>query len=297
MHYTRRRFLKATLASTATCGLAPYAAASENVPSWLSFVDTHVYVGHWPHRRLVNEDPKELLARLRKTNVTQAWIGSFDGLFHKDIAAVNARLAETCSHTGDDAFIPFGTINPMLPDWEEDVRRCHEIHKMLGIRLHPNYHGYTLADAVFGEVLKQASNRGLIVQLVASLDDVRHHWLSPPAEKVDVRPLAEKVAPHRNLRLVVTNGYRMAEDAAFRSLVPLSQVYFDFARANSSADVRQLGDSVGVRRVVFGSGEPLHPFESAWSKALKQDFSSDDQLTIANRNAHRLISEARANKQ
>jgi predicted TIM-barrel fold metal-dependent hydrolase len=296
INYTRRRFLKTALASTSTCGLAPFAAASANVPPRLSFVDTHVYVGHWPHRRLASEEPDTLLAQLRKNDVTQAWVGSFDGLFHKDVAAVNQRLAETCRRVGDRAYIPFGTINPMLPDWEDDIRRCHEVHHMPGIRLHPNYHGYTLADSVVSEVLKQASNRGLIVQLVASLDEERHQSLSPPSAKVDLRPL-EKASLHPNLRLVVTNGYHIAEDAAFRSLVPLSQVYFDFARASSSADVRQLGDSVGVRRVVFGSGEPLHAFESVGSKAVQQDFSSDDQLTIANRNASRLVSQVRLNKQ
>src|SRR5262245_36103801 len=218
MQYTRRRFLKATLASTAACGLAPYGQASGNVPSTLSLVDTHVYVGHWPHRRLVSEHAEKLLAQLRKNNVTQAWVGSFEGLFHKDVAAVNARLFEMCAEVGTDVFLPFGTVNPMLPDWIEDVRRCHEVHRMRGIRLHPMYHGYTLADAVFGEVLKRASECGLVVQLVAWIDDARHRWMTPAVARVDLKPLAEKVAPHSGVRLVVSNGFRGVEDAAFRSL-------------------------------------------------------------------------------
>ena len=297
MPYTRRGFLKTTLASTAACGLAPLVSANGNVPSWLSFIDTHVYLGHWLHRRLSSEEPAKLLAQLRRNKVTQAWVGSFDGLFHKDIAAVNVRLAEACSQIGDGAFVPFGTINPMLPDWEDDIRRCHEVNRMPGIRLHPNYHGYTLADPLFSEVLKHASARGLVVQLVAWLDDERHQRLTPPVPQVDLKPLAEKVPAVRGLRLVVTNGYHTAENAAFRSLLSLKEIYFDFARASNSADVRQLGDLAGIRRVVFGSSEPLHRFESAWSKIERLDLSIDDQVTIANRNAHRLVPRARMNEQ
>src|SRR5262245_44180100 len=106
------------------------------------FIDTHAYLSQWPLRRLDGDEPAEFVTRVRAQNVTQAWVGSFDGLLHKDVASVNARLSADCRKYGPGLLTPFGAINPVLPEWQEDVRRCREQHNMPGIRLHPNYHGY-----------------------------------------------------------------------------------------------------------------------------------------------------------
>ena len=54
-------------------------------------VDVNVNLSRWPFRRLPCDETPELVRKLERHGVSQAWAGSFDGLLHRDIAAVNAR--------------------------------------------------------------------------------------------------------------------------------------------------------------------------------------------------------------
>ena len=253
-------------------------------------IDVNVNLSRWPFRRLPCDEVQKAVARLKKWHVSQAWAGSFDGLFHRDVGGVNQRLADDCRQRGQGMLLPFGTVNPMLPGWAEDVRRCHEDLHMPGIRLHPNYHGYTLDDPVFAELLRIAAAGKIIVQLAVRMDDTRvQHRLMQVAD-VDVKPLADVVAACPGLRLVMLNALRTLRPDAIKQLVVAGDVSFEISMLEGVGGVAKTLDAIPLDRLLFGSHLPLFNLESAVLKLQESELSDKQLHAISNENAKRLLS-------
>ena len=278
----RRQFLATTAGAVAAVGLARASAA----PTPAGLIDTNVTLGRWPFRRLPLDETPALIAKLRANGVTQAWAGSFDALLHKDLSAVNARLAAECRTHGDGLLVPFGAINPMLADWESDLRRCVEVHGMKGIRLHPNYHGYTLADPPAARVLALAAEHGLVVQIALAMEDERtlHPLVKVPP--TDAAPLPALIARVPGVRVQLLNALRTLRGKPVATLAAAG-VRFEIATLEGVAGVGRILSEIGDDRLLFGSYAPFFYFESAMLKLQESVLSAAQlqALTVANARA------------
>lgn len=250
-------------------------------------VDVNVNLSRWPFRRLPGDEPAALVAKLRQRGVGQAWAGTFDGVFHKDVSSANARLVEDCRKYGPGLLRPFGSVNPKLPDWKEDLRRCVEQHRMAGIRLHPNYHGYKLDDPDFRELLHLAAEKGIVVQLAVYLEDPRTQHPLMRVPRVNTAPLGEAVAAEPKLKLVLLNGGPPAEKQ--RAALARSEVYYDFAAVEQVGGVARLVELVGLSRVLFGTHYPFFQYESALLKVQESGLPEAQKKAIFEDNARRLL--------
>jgi predicted TIM-barrel fold metal-dependent hydrolase len=249
-------------------------------------IDVNVYLHRWPFRRLFGDDPVRLVSYLREKGVTQAWAGSFDGLLQRDISAVNARLAGDCDRYGPQFLIPFGSINPKLPDWEEDLRRCQDVHHMPGIRLHPNYHGYALADPEASALLDAAARRGLIVQIALGMEDERTQNPIMRVPLVNPAPLIDMLKRWPALRVVILNGNRLPQP---KQLSAAGNVSFDIAMVEGVGGVARLANEVSPNRVLLGSLFPLFYFESSDLKVKEAGLPEDQERAIREGNARALL--------
>lgn len=285
---SRRDFLQATLATTAA---ATFANASAGQPPGGStgIIDVNVSLGRWPLRRMRGDDPAALVAQLRREGVCQAWTSGLDALLHKDLAAVNARLADECHRHGRGRLVPFGSVNPASPDWEEDLRRCAEVHRMPGLRLYPNYHGYKLDHPEFARLLQFAARQRVIVQLALVMEDERMMHPLLRVEPVDVTPLVALVRQTPGLRLVLLNALRTLHGSALSELVGAGDVSVEIALLEGVGGLASLLGQVPSQRVLFGSHTPLFYFESARLKLQESELEPAARSAIIRDNARRLL--------
>ncbi len=285
---TRRTFLGGALAST-TALAAATPLDTRRPSSRAPLIDTNVSLGHWPLRRLPADEPERLVSKLRAHGVTQAWAGSFDSLLHKDLASANARLAEMCRRHGRGLLIPFGSVDPSSPDWEEELRRCAGIHRMPGIRLFPNYHGYQLDDPAFARLLAAAAELGLLVQLALVMEDERMMHPLLRVEPVATQPLADLVRTVPTLQLQLVNALRALRAKPLLDLVATGRVSVEISMLEGVGGVENLLRQIPADRVLFGSHAPLFYFESAALKLQESDLTATQLQSIRAGNARQLL--------
>jgi predicted TIM-barrel fold metal-dependent hydrolase len=285
----RRDFIKTVALSTGAVLAAPSHIADASDRLATGIIDTNISLSHWPFRRLPLDDATKLVAKLKSARVTQAWAGSFDALLHKNISAVNEALALECRQYGKVLLLPFGTVNPKLPDWQEDLRRCHEHHHMRGIRLFPDYHGYKLDDSEFAKLLAAAESRALIVQLALSMEDerVQHPLVRVP--NVNPEPLPDLLSNFPKLNIVLLNWFRSVKKELLPKLTKTKQLRFDIAMVEGVGGVGNLLKDIPVEQIVFGSHAPFFYLESSLLKLRESPLTHRQLERIERANAHALL--------
>jgi hypothetical protein len=260
-------------------------------------VDSNVHLFRWPFRGLKYDRTEALVRKMRRHRIKEAWAGSFDAVLHKQLDAANRRLADECRERGGGLLIPVGSVNPAWPDWEEDLRRCHEQYRMPGIRLYPAYHGYELDHPELLRLLVAAARRGLLVQIAIRMEDERVHHPSVVAPVVNAAPLPEILVKVPDVRVQLLNADTVFRSGCVRALIERTRTTFDISAVEGDGGIgRLIADAhptyrggVPVERLLFGTHAPFFPCESALLKLFESPLDRPQLDKIMFANARRLL--------
>jgi hypothetical protein len=306
----RRRFLKNSLVGAAAISLpghqtlAAQTAARGAVVGTSSaapgIIDTNINLFDWPFRALKYRHTKALVAKLKKHRIIEAWAGSFEALLSKDMSGVNARLAAECREQGPGFLIPFGSVNLAWPDWEEDVRRCHELHKMPGLRIYPGYQPFDLGHPAMESLVRMTSERGLILQVVFGMEDPRVHHPIIDVGPVTFTPLLKAVRSTPNAKVQLLHFSGATPGDALAQFMTKTNTFLDISRLEGNGAIGRMAGSitglpstrVPVDRIVFGSHAPYFPVETAILKLIESPLDVPQLHAIMQGNARRLLPRA-----
>ncbi len=252
-------------------------------------VDTNLAVGPYPFRHLPLADPAAMAKFLKDKGVVRAWTGSTDALLHRDVRGVNDRLAVACQTHGGGILVPFGTVNPKQPGWEDDLKRCADVHKMPGLRLHPDYHNYTLADPVLPPLLEAANAKKLVVVIVGRMEEERVQHPVFHVTPAAFGPLPPLLQPLPDLKVVMANWRLDPMSDGFAAFARVPNLYFETAMIEGLGKTARLVERVGAGRVLFGSHAPVFVWESAQLKLREAALRDEDAAKVRADNARALV--------
>jgi predicted TIM-barrel fold metal-dependent hydrolase len=189
---------------------------------------------------------------------------------------------------------PFGAVNLALPAWQEDVRRCREVHNMRGIRLHPNYHGYALDDPRLSDLLALASEHRLLVQIVVRMEDDRTQHPLVRVPGVDLTKLAPVLKAHPAVQVQLLNSGRDVTPALLRELAELPNVWLEFAMTEGVGGVAKLASEFPFERLLFGTYAPFFPVESSLLKLQESELGHTLQERLTRGNPEQLLKTSRS---
>lgn len=254
-------------------------------------IDMNAYLGHWPFRRLRHSDAAGLLALMDRAGIDRACVSSASAIFYKNSHAGNEELAEQIAGHGD-RLIPFAVINPAYVDWEYDLGVCAEEFGARGLRLYPNYHGYSLGDACCNELIAAAAERGMIVSIpLRQIDQRQRHWLLEIPD-VALRDLEGLVERHPQAQFLFVNGMGYSGSRLGRADNGLPANYAIGISRLSAVMANETGtlvQNLGAERVVLGTGMPFKYPEPALLKVEVLDAPEETKQAILGGNAERLL--------
>jgi hypothetical protein len=254
-------------------------------------IDASVYVGHWPFRRLRHNTVEGLISLMERNGIDKAVVSSINTVFYKNCQEGNEELAEEIEPYRD-RLIPFATLNPKYVAWREDLERCVNDLGMKGLRLYPIYHNYGLLEPESSELLREAAEKMLPIELPVTLVDPRqHHWLDID-KGLDINQILEAADRYPENVFIILNAKSVALilEGSRRDATP-GNVYVEMSRLSAvlNRSIQAVISRLGAERVVFGTGMPFHYAKPALLKMEILDLEKEKKEAIYWKNMSRLL--------
>jgi glutamate-1-semialdehyde 2,1-aminomutase len=255
-------------------------------------VDAHAYVGPWAFRHLPHAEPAAFLARLDHAGIDCALVSPTEAILYKDVQPANRLLASRLDGL-TDRLRAVPTLNPLLANWEADWAWCRHELQPVGIRLHPNYHGYRCSGPEAQVLIDVATQDGLPIFVTVRIEDERTHHPLVRVPPVAVEDLAAAIRAKPNARFVVC-GARLPEIAALANQAPRATNYVvEISHLQHPLDaLDRLRAYLPLERIWLGSGMPFLAPESAVYKILSARLDDAEKAAVLGGNAAPIVRES-----
>ena len=248
--------------------------------------DVNAFLGSYPYRRVPGTSPEGLLEGMDRTRIDEAWVSHLPGIFWRDPAAGNGWLLETSR--AHSRLRPVLAVHPEVTGWEAVLRAGVDAGAP-AVRCDPTYYGTAPAGSAMRALATACGRAGVALMLAVRLEDGRQRHPNDHAGELPAAAVRALVRADTAVRLVVTHADRpFIEEVHFGSTPEEAQrIWWDISWIWGPPEdhLETLLRTIGPRRFVFGTGQPLRIPENAVAKLDLLDLEAADRQAIESANA------------
>lgn len=254
-------------------------------------IDVNAFVGGYPWRRVPGTSPAALLAALDRAAIDEAWVTHLPSLFWRDPAAGNGWLFDVVAR--HPRLRPVPVVHPGLPGWEDELAAAVNAGAP-AVRCDPQFLGLDPAGGAM-RVCAAACGAARIALLVAvRLEDTRQRHPNDHAGELPAAAVRALVRSDPDVRLLITHADRGFIEEVHFGATPeeAGRIWWDICWIWGPPEdhLATLLRTVGPRRFVLGTGQPLRIPDGSLAKLDLLDLSDEDRNAIASGNARTLTS-------
>jgi len=255
-------------------------------------VDMNAFLGRWPFWKLRYQGVKNLLKLMDRAKIDKAVVSSLDSVFFINYEEGNIDVADACC-LHSDRLIPFAVINPNFPLWIDHLEVCVEEYGARGIKLHPDYHKYSLLSEEVAELMRKAKKMKLPVFIQTSIMDMRHHPGYCLVVETSILEVASVIKRYSENTFIIGGakhfGSRVRE--LLGQVSECKNFYIETSGIGGPFDcIERLVESIGSSKLLLGTRMPLLYPESAKLMVEKAEIDEEDKEKILGGNASNLLS-------
>lgn len=241
-------------------------------------IDAHIHVGdfrvHYPY---VETRTERIVEMLREEGVDYALASSAKALLYDCVEGNRDVLAAAKQYR---EIIPLLVVNP----WDMEhalgaLERCRQ-DGFVGVKLHPNCHGYALSSRLVAPVLGFCERTRIPILTHSTGGD------SLSGDRA-IRAVAESFP---ELALVIGHGGIFSDREVAQVAKDHEQLYMEISVEYEAGKLERTVEMLGVDRIMFGSDCPLHHPSVMLERVRRMKLAKDEEGKILWGTAQRVYS-------
>ena len=244
-------------------------------------VDVNAFLGDYPFHPVPGGTPSELRAAMDRVGTDVAWVSHLGAIFWRDPPSGNRDLFEACE--GHSRLRPVPAVHPALPRWEHALREAVDLGAP-AVRSDPTRYGIEPTGPAMRALAAACGEASTSLLLSVRLEDGRQRH--PDDRTAELEPWAVRalVRADPRVRLLITHADRdFVEQVHFGSTPEeASRMLWDVCWLWGPPEdhLALLLETVGVERLVFGTGMPLRIPEASVAKLDLLDLTPEQRRAI-----------------